>query len=272
MNRASAQLARAAAERLLNSGSTTIRRRSTRTDESHRQPVARRQRSRPPQHHVRCVWSNAYIEAIRGLMAGGVDLIMIETVFDTLNAKAAIFAIESEFAATGAAHSGHDFGHDHRCERTDALRSDTGSVLGIDRARPTADRGTQLRIGSRATCGRTSNRSPRPQAATSASTPTPGLPNEFGGYDQSASHMAGLIGEFAAAGLVNLVGGCCGTTPDHIAAIAAAVAGVRPTGAAQAGSQAAPGRPRTARNRRRRRCSSTSASEPTSPVQRASKN
>jgi 5-methyltetrahydrofolate--homocysteine methyltransferase len=169
----------------------------------------------------------AYTEAIRGLMAGGIDLIMIETVFDTLNAKAAIFAIESEFArltrripvmvsgtitdASGRTLSGQtpeafwvSIAHGQ------PLIAGLNCALGAEQLRPHIES-----LSHAAGCYVSVH-------------PNAGLPNEFGGYDQSPSHMAGLIGEFARAGLVNLVGGCCGTTPDHIAAIGAAVAGVEP--------------------------------------------
>ena len=178
----------------------------------------------------------AYTEAMRGLLAGGVDLIMVETVFDTLNAKAAIFAIESEFARAGV--------------RLPVMVSGTitdasGSTLSgqtpeafwvsIAHAQP-------LIAGLNCALGAEQLRPHVESLAHAASCyvsvhPNAGLPNEFGGYDQSPALMAQLIGEFAASGLVNLVGGCCGTTPEHIEAIGAAVAKARPRELAESAPQ-----------------------------------
>ncbi|HET6473091.1 MAG TPA: methionine synthase [Pseudomonadales bacterium] len=164
----------------------------------------------------------AYTEALRGLLDGGVDFIMVETVFDTLNAKAAIFAIESEFerrrirlpvmvSGTITDASG----------RTLSGQTTEAFWISISHAQP-------LIAGLNCALGAEQLR-PHVEAMAHAADcfvsvhPNAGLPNEFGGYDQTPAHMAKLIGEFAASGMVNLVGGCCGTTPDHIAAIAAAV-------------------------------------------------
>ena len=100
--------------------------------------------------------------------------------------------------------------------------------------------------------------------------PNAGLPNEFGQYDESPEYMARLIGEFARAGLVNIVGGCCGTTPDHIAAIAAAVAPHKPRVVPGDRTAAAAVRPRAVRADARRSPSSMSASAPTSRARRNS--
>ena len=164
----------------------------------------------------------AYTEALRGLLDGGVDFVMVETVFDTLNAKAAIFAIESEFerrrirlpvmvSGTITDASG----------RTLSGQTTEAFWISISHAQP-------LIAGLNCALGAEQLR-PHVEAMAHAADcfvsvhPNAGLPNEFGGYDQTPAHMAKLIGEFAASGMVNLVGGCCGTTPDHIAAIAAAV-------------------------------------------------
>ena len=170
---------------------------------------------------------DAYTESIRGLMAGGVDLIMIETVFDTLNAKAAIFAIESEFIRRGTRIPVMVSGTiTDASGRTLSGQTPEAFWISIAHAQP-------LIAGLNCALGAEQLR-PHVESLSHAATcyvsvhPNAGLPNEFGGYDQSATHMAGLIGEFARSGLVNLVGGCCGTTPDHIAAIGAAVAGVKP--------------------------------------------
>ncbi len=169
----------------------------------------------------------AYTEALQGLLAGGVDLIMIETVFDTLNAKAAIFAIESEFARVGNRIPVMVSGTiTDASGRTLSGQTPEAFWLSIAHARP-------LIAGLNCALGAEQLRPHVESIAQAASCyvsvhPNAGLPNEFGGYDQTPEYMAKLIGEFATAGLVNLVGGCCGTTPEHIVAISAAVAGVKP--------------------------------------------
>jgi 5-methyltetrahydrofolate--homocysteine methyltransferase len=171
--------------------------------------------------------ATAYGEAARGLIDGGADLLLIETIFDTLNAKAAVFALEQIFAERG--------------ERTPIMISGTitdlsGRTLSgqtpaafwnaLSHARP-------LSIGLNCALGAKEMRGHIAELARVADTlicayPNAGLPNEFGLYDESPEAMAELVGEFASAGLVNIVGGCCGTTPDHIAAIAQAVKGKAP--------------------------------------------
>jgi 5-methyltetrahydrofolate--homocysteine methyltransferase len=169
----------------------------------------------------------AYSEAIRGLLAGGVDLFMIETVFDTLNAKAAIFALETEFAAQHIRVPVMISGTiTDASGRTLSGQTPEAFWISIAHAEP-------LIVGLNCALGAEQLRPHVESLARAASCfvsvhPNAGLPNEFGGYDQSPELMARLIGEFATQGMVNLVGGCCGTTPDHIAAIAAAVDGVAP--------------------------------------------
>ncbi len=169
----------------------------------------------------------AYAEAMRGLMAGGIDLVMVETVFDTLNAKAAIYAIESEFERTGVRLPVMVSGTiTDASGRTLSGQTPEAFWISIAHAQP-------LIAGLNCALGAEQLRPHVESLAHSASCyvsvhPNAGLPNEFGGYDQSPAHMAQLIGEFAASGLVNLVGGCCGTTPEHIEAIGAAVAKLRP--------------------------------------------
>ena len=164
---------------------------------------------------------------MRGLLAGGVDLIMVETVFDTLNAKAAIFAIESEFARAGVRLPVMVSGTiTDASGRTLSGQTPEAFWVSIAHAQP-------LIAGLNCALGAEQLRPHVESLAHSASCyvsvhPNAGLPNEFGGYDQSPALMAQLIGEFAASGLVNLVGGCCGTTPEHIEAIGAAVAKARP--------------------------------------------
>ncbi|NVO12543.1 MAG: methionine synthase [Rhodoplanes sp.] len=174
----------------------------------------------------------AYAEQVRGLIAGGADLLLIETVFDTLNAKAAIFAIEEVLEELG--------------RRVPLMISGTitdlsGRMLSgqtpeafwnsVRHAKP-------LTIGLNCALGAKEMRAHIAELSRVADTlvcayPNAGLPNEFGLYDESPEFMAGLLAEFASAGLVNVVGGCCGTTPAHIRAIAQAVAGKAPREVAQ---------------------------------------
>ena len=169
----------------------------------------------------------AYGEAIHGLVEGGVDALLVETVFDTLNCKAAIYAI-------------HKYFDDHGLRLpvmvsgtiTDAsgrtLSGQTAEAFwnSVAHARP-------LVVGFNCALGVRELRQHVQAIAAVAGVnvsvyPNAGLPNEFGGYDDTPEYMAGHLGEFARSGFVNMVGGCCGTTPDHIKAIADAVAGVPP--------------------------------------------
>ena len=168
-----------------------------------------------------------YRVAVDGLIDGGADIVMVETVFDTLNAKAALFAIDDAFAARGARLPVMISG-----TITDAsgrtLSGQTAEAFAISllHARP-------LAIGLNCALGAAELR-PHVEALARSVTcavsahPNAGLPNAFGGYDQSPQEMATILAGFARDGLLNLVGGCCGTTPDHIAAIAQAMAGVAP--------------------------------------------
>jgi 5-methyltetrahydrofolate--homocysteine methyltransferase len=169
----------------------------------------------------------AYGEAARGLIDGGADLVLFETVFDTLNAKAGIVAVEEVFAEKGV--------------RLPLMISGTITDLSgrtLSGQTPTAfwysvRHGRPLTVGLNCALGAKEMRAHIAEIARVADTlvcayPNAGLPNEFGEYDESPAAMAAMLGEFARAGLVNVVGGCCGTTPEHIAAIAAAVAGVAP--------------------------------------------
>ena len=170
----------------------------------------------------------AYTEQVRGLLDGGVDALLIETIFDTLNAKAAIFAIAEELDARGIDLPVMISGT--ITDRSGRMLSgpDAGGVLEFGRA-------CRAAVG-RASTARSAPRKMRAHIAELGRVadtlicayPNAGLPNEFGHYDEGPDAMAALIGEFAEAGLVNIVGGCCGTTPDHIRAIAHAVAGKAP--------------------------------------------
>lgn len=170
---------------------------------------------------------NAYREAAEGLIEGGADILMVETVFDTLNAKAAVFSIEEAFDALGA--------------RLPVMISGTiTDASGRTLSGQTAEafwyslRHVQpMAIGLNCALGAKDLR-PHVEAisliadAYVTAHPNAGLPNAFGGYDETPEDMAEVVGEFATSGLVNVLGGCCGTTPAHIAAIAQAVEGVTP--------------------------------------------
>jgi 5-methyltetrahydrofolate--homocysteine methyltransferase len=169
----------------------------------------------------------AYAEQIAGLIDGGADLILIETIFDTLNAKAAVFACEQTFAAKGVRLPLMISGTiTDRSGRTLSGQTPTAFWHSLRHARP-------FSIGLNCALGAAAMREHLAEIAEVADTfvcayPNAGLPNEFGLYDETPATMAAELGGFARDGLVNIVGGCCGSTPAHIEAIAAAVAGVKP--------------------------------------------
>ncbi len=165
----------------------------------------------------------SYAEQVRALAEGGVDLLLIETIFDTLNAKAAIAAARAEaphlplwISVTVVDLSGRTLSGQtveafwRSVEHAEPLVVGVNCSLGAREIRPHVDELSRL-AGTYTACH-----------------PNAGLPNAFGGYDQHPDETARLVGEFAAAGTVNVVGGCCGTTPDHISRIAATVAGLAP--------------------------------------------
>ena len=171
--------------------------------------------------------AEAYREAARGLVEGGADILMVETVFDTLNAKAALFAIDDVFEELGARLPVMISG-----TITDAsgrtLSGQTAEAFwySLRHAQP-------LAIGLNCALGAKDLRQHVDVLAQIADThvschPNAGLPNAFGGYDETPEDMAAVLREFAQSQLLNLVGGCCGTTPAHIAAIANAVADLPP--------------------------------------------
>ncbi len=169
----------------------------------------------------------AYGEQIRGLIEGGADLILIETIFDTLNAKAAIFACEEIFAERGVRLPLMISGTiTDRSGRTLSGQTPTAFWHSVRHARP-------LTVGLNCALGASAMREHLEEISLAADTlvcayPNAGLPNAFGQYDESPEAMATQIAGFARDGLVNIVGGCCGSTPDHIRAIAEAVRNVRP--------------------------------------------
>ncbi len=171
--------------------------------------------------------AEAYLEAARGLVDGGADLIIVETIFDTLNAKAAIFAIETLFEERGRRWPVIISG-----TITDASgRTLSGQVTeafwnSVRHAQP-------LAVGLNCALGAPEMRPYIAEMSRIADTfvscyPNAGLPNAFGEYDESPKRQASYVQEFAEAGFVNLVGGCCGTTPAHIAEIAEVVEGKPP--------------------------------------------
>ena len=159
--------------------------------------------------------ADAYATAVRGLAEGGADLLLLETIFDTLNAKAAIYAIESYFENGGRRLPLIISG-----TITDASgRTLTGQTTAafwhsVRHAKP-------LAVGLNCAMGAKELRQYIQELSNIADThtsihPNAGLPNEFGEYDETPEYMAGVLEEFAASGFVNIAGGCCGTTPDHI--------------------------------------------------------
>ena len=169
----------------------------------------------------------AYNEQVRGLLDGGVDLLLVETIFDTLNAKAALFAIDGVFEklgrklpimisvtitdASGRTLSGQTVEAFYNSIRhANPLSVGINCALGGRQMRPYIEELSRI------------------SACHISCYPNAGLPNAFGGYDETPADMAAVLGEFAQAGFVNLVGGCCGSTPAHIAAIAKAVHGQKP--------------------------------------------
>ncbi len=168
-----------------------------------------------------------YREATDALLDGGVDAIMVETVFDTLNAKAALYAIEGVFDKRGARWPVLVSGTiTDRSGRTLSGQTAEAFWYSLRHAKP-------LAIGLNCALGPKDLRAHIDMLAQVADTnvschPNAGLPNAFGGYDETPSQMATELGEWARSGLLNLVGGCCGTTPEHIRAIADAVRGLPP--------------------------------------------
>ncbi len=169
----------------------------------------------------------AYDEALRGLMDGGAQIILIETVFDSLNCKAAIYAVLSYFEETGVRHPVMVSG-----TITDAsgrtLSGQTAEAFWASMAHV-----EPISIGFNCALGAKDLRPHIKSVSNIANTgvsvhPNAGLPNELGEYDDTPEYMAEQLAEFATSGLVNIVGGCCGTRPDHIKAIAEAVGNIPP--------------------------------------------
>ena len=164
-----------------------------------------------------------YIEATEGLIAGGSDIILIETIFDTLNAKAAIFAVRQVF---------ENLGQELPIMISGTITDASGRTLSgqtaeafwnsVSHAKPFSI-GLNCALGAKELRPHIEELSRISDTRVSAH-PNAGLPNEFGEYDETPEEMAEIVEEFAQSGLVNIIGGCCGTTPEHIQTIAQAVA------------------------------------------------
>jgi 5-methyltetrahydrofolate--homocysteine methyltransferase len=169
----------------------------------------------------------AYYEQAKALVEGGAEILLLETIFDTLNAKAALFAIENLFDelpvrrpvmvsvtitdASGRTLSGQTIeAFYNSVAPARPFSVGINCALGAKQMRPYIEELARI-AGCFVTCY-----------------PNAGLPNAFGGYDETPAEMAAALAEFAANGWVNLLGGCCGSTPEHIKAIATAVAGLKP--------------------------------------------
>ncbi|MGD9899228.1 MAG: methionine synthase [Calditrichaceae bacterium] len=169
----------------------------------------------------------AYYDQVRGLVDGGVDLILIETIFDTLNAKAAIFAVEKYYdeidkkiplmlSVTIVDMSNRTLSGQTleafwiSVKHADLLSVGINCALGPQQMRPHIEEISKL------------------APIYTSVYPNAGLPNEFGGYDEGPSQMAEVLAEFANSGFINIAGGCCGTTPDHIRAFADALKNIQP--------------------------------------------
>ncbi|MGN6567938.1 MAG: homocysteine S-methyltransferase family protein [Flavipsychrobacter sp.] len=172
--------------------------------------------------------ANAYYEQVKGLVDGGVDILLVETIFDTLNAKAAIYAINKYFRDTQKEKlpvmiSGTITDASGRTLSGQTLEAFYISVMHAD----------PISVGLNCALGAREMRPHIEELARIAACyisayPNAGLPNAMGEYDESPEHTAAIISEFAKEGWVNLVGGCCGTTPDHIRAIANAMKQYKP--------------------------------------------
>ncbi len=170
---------------------------------------------------------DAYYEQTKGLIEGGVDLILVETIFDTLNCKAALFAIDKCF---------EDLGKKLPIMISGTITDASGRTLSgqtVEAFWISVSHMDLFSVGLNCALGATEMR-PHIETLSKISNkfisayPNAGLPNEFGEYDQSAQEMQQYIRDFASNGFVNIVGGCCGTTPDHIKAMAEAVKGLKP--------------------------------------------
>jgi 5-methyltetrahydrofolate--homocysteine methyltransferase len=169
----------------------------------------------------------AYAEQVRGLLDGGCDLLLVETIFDTLNAKAALIAIDDVF---------HEKGVRLPIVLSVTIVDKSGRTLSgqtVEAFYTSIRHSDPLAVGINCSLGAAEMRPFLKELSDVADCyvhcyPNAGLPNAFGGYDQTPDEMAALLRGFASDGMVNLIGGCCGTTPDHIRAVREAVSDVAP--------------------------------------------
>ena len=160
-----------------------------------------------------------YVEATHGLIKGGSDIILIETVFDTLNAKAAIYAVQGVF---------EELGYELPIMISGTITDASGRTLSGQTAEAFLNsviHAKPLSVGFNCALGADELRPHIEELSRKANCyvsahPNAGLPNEFGEYDETPEQTAAIVGEFAESGFLNIIGGCCGTTPEHIAAIA----------------------------------------------------
>ncbi len=168
-----------------------------------------------------------YTEQATALLEGGVDLLLLETIFDTLNAKAALFALEQVFEASGERVPLIISGTiTDQSGRTLSGQTAEAFYISVMHAKPLAV-GFNCALGAEMFRPHLHALSKMASEAISCY-PNAGLPNAFGEYDDTPEYMAGVMADFARAGLLNIVGGCCGSTPAHIRAIAEAVGGIAP--------------------------------------------
>jgi 5-methyltetrahydrofolate--homocysteine methyltransferase len=162
---------------------------------------------------------NAYSEQVEALMVGGVDILLVETIFDTLNAKAALFAIDEVFEKRGKKLPIMVSGTiTDQSGRTLTGQTTEAFLISLSHM-PLLSIGLNCALGANLMRPYLQILNDKSPFAVSAH-PNAGLPNEFGKYDETAELMAAQIKEFLDEGLINIIGGCCGTTPDHIKAIA----------------------------------------------------
>ncbi len=170
---------------------------------------------------------HAYAEQVRGLIDGGADLLLLETIFDTLNAKAGLVAIDEVSEERGIRLPLMiSVTITDRSGRTLSGQTLEAFYISIAHARPWCV-GLNCALGARDMRPHLAELARLTDAWVSVH-PNAGLPNAFGEYDELPAETAGLLREFAESGLVNIIGGCCGTTPDHIRASARAVEGIAP--------------------------------------------
>ncbi|TFV97929.1 5-methyltetrahydrofolate--homocysteine methyltransferase [Algoriphagus kandeliae] len=178
--------------------------------------------------------AEAYAEQVRGLLDGGVDILLVETIFDTLNAKAALYAIQDVFEERNIPLDPHEGGIPIMISgtitdasgRTLSGQTTEAFLISVSHV-PLFSVGLNCALGAKELRPYLKVLADKAPYYVSAY-PNAGLPNEFGAYDQGAGEMAGEMEHFLQEGMLNILGGCCGTTPDHIRALAKAAARYSP--------------------------------------------